>query len=132
MEAFDTLGPPETVAQSKRPELRFCKECNDLMRPKEDRERKKLVVSCRCGNQEDLDPSKWCVYRNEVHHTSQERTVILQDVRSDPTLPRTREVRCPACSHPEAVFFSSSTEEGMTLYFTCTLATCGHRWRDYV
>ena len=20
----------------------------------------------------------WCVYRNEVHHTSQERTVILQ------------------------------------------------------
>lgn len=35
----------------------------------------------------------------------------LQDVRADPTLPRTRDVRCPSCSHNEAVFFSASTEE---------------------
>lgn len=54
----------------------------------------------------------------------------VQDVRSDPTLPRTRDVRCPACNHDEAVFFSTSTEEGMTLFFNCT--SCGHRWRDYV
>ena len=44
----------------------------------EDREHQKLVVSCRCGYQEDVDPSRWCVYRNEVHHTSKERTVILR------------------------------------------------------
>jgi len=55
---------------------------------------------------------------------------FLQDVRSDPTLPRTRDVRCPACAGNEAVFFTASTEEGMTLFFNCT--TCGHRWRDYV
>ena len=36
---------------------------------------------------------------------------LEQDVRADPTLPRTRDVRCPACSHNEAVFFSASTEE---------------------
>ena len=83
-----------------------------------------------CGYQEDADPSNWCVYRNEVHHTSKERTVILQDVRADPTLPRTKDVRCPSCNHNEAVFFSASTEEGMTLFFNCT--SCGHRWRDYV
>ena len=53
-----------------------------------------------------------------------------QDVRADPTLPRTRDVRCPTCGHDEAVFFSASTEEGMTLFFNCT--GCGHRWRDYV
>ena len=53
-----------------------------------------------------------------------------QDVRSDPTLPRTKDVRCPVCTHNEAVFFSASTEEGMTLFFNCT--SCGHRWRDYV
>lgn len=35
-----------------------------------------------------------------------------QDVRSDPTLPRTKDVRCPMCSHNEAVFFTSSTEQG--------------------
>jgi DNA-directed RNA polymerase II subunit RPB9 len=51
-------------------------------------------------------------------------------VRSDPTLPRTRDVRCPECTYNEAVFFTSSTEEGMTLYFSC--CSCGHRWRDYV
>ena len=38
-----------------------------------------LVYHCQnCGYQEDADPSNWCVYRNEVHHTSKERTVILQ------------------------------------------------------
>lgn len=53
-----------------------------------------------------------------------------QDVRSDPTLPRTRDVRCPQCANNEAVFFTASTEEGMTLFLNC--CNCGHRWRDYV
>jgi DNA-directed RNA polymerase subunit M/transcription elongation factor TFIIS len=61
------------------PKLRFCPESNDLLYPKEDRERKRLVYMCRsCGHVEDADPSDWCVYRNEVHHTAREKTVILQ------------------------------------------------------
>ena len=68
--------------------------------------------------------------RNEIKHSQRERTVILQDVRSDPTLPRTKDVECPTCQHNEAVYFSASTEEGMTLFFNCT--ACGNRWRDYV
>ena len=28
--------------------------------------------------QEDADPADWCVYRNEVHHTSKEKSVVLQ------------------------------------------------------
>ena len=56
--------------------------------------------------------------------------MVLQDVRADPTLPRTKDVTCPKCAHNEAVFFSASTEEGMTLFFNCT--KCGNRWRDYV
>lgn len=158
--------------------------------------------ACSCPYQEDADPSDWCVYRNEVHHTSREKSVVLQvrsgccwsrqatvllasgggaaaerlvasaalavssrllcicweavaplellcrsthrlppcplpspppleqDVRSDPTLPRTRDVRCPICQNNEAVFFTASTEEGMTLFLNC--CNCGHRWRDYV
>lgn len=46
-----------------------------------------------------------CVYRNEVHHSVSERTQILTDVASDPTLPRTKAVRCAKCQHREAVFF---------------------------
>lgn len=47
--------------------------------PKEDKERRKLVYFCRsCGYQEDAHPSEWCVYRNEVQHTSREKSVVLQ------------------------------------------------------
>jgi DNA-directed RNA polymerase II subunit RPB9 len=46
-----------------------------------------------------------CVYRNEVHHSVGERTQVLQDVAADPTLPRTKAVRCTQCNHGEAVFF---------------------------
>ena len=61
------------------PKLRFCPESNDLLYPKEDRERKKLVYFCRsCGYQEDVEPTEWCVYRNEVHHTAKEKNVVLQ------------------------------------------------------
>lgn len=61
------------------PKLRFCPESNDLLYPKEDRERKKLVYFCRsCGYQEDVETSEWCVYRNEVHHTAKEKNVVLQ------------------------------------------------------
>lgn len=89
----------------------------------------------RCCAQEDADPLNkeyggWCVYRNEVHHSNKEKTVILKDVKADPTLPRTNDVECAMCKHKEAVFFSSSTEEGMTLYLSCT--NCGHKWRDNV
>ncbi|KAE9453266.1 hypothetical protein C3L33_14835, partial [Rhododendron williamsianum] len=46
-----------------------------------------------------------CVYRNEIHHSVAERTQVLQDVAADPTLPRTKSVRCAQCGHGEAVFF---------------------------
>jgi len=52
---------------------------SSLQYPKEDKERKVLVYFCRsCRYQEDADPSEWCVYRNEVHHTSREKSVVLQ------------------------------------------------------
>jgi DNA-directed RNA polymerase subunit M/transcription elongation factor TFIIS len=70
------------------------------------------------------------VHRTEIAHHAKERTVIVKDVRADPTLPCTRDAVCPSCGHDEAVFFSAATDEGMTLYFTCV--ECGHRWRDYV
>jgi DNA-directed RNA polymerase II subunit RPB9 len=41
-----------------------------------------------------------------VDHAAGEFTQVLyEDVASDPTLPRTKSVRCAACGHGEAVFF---------------------------
>jgi DNA-directed RNA polymerase II subunit RPB9 len=73
-----------------------------------------------------------CVYRNVVHHTAGEFTQVLQDVAADPTLPRTKDVRCAACGHGEAVFFQATArgEEGMTLFFVCCNPSCGNRWRE--
>ncbi|KAK4388393.1 DNA-directed RNA polymerases II, IV and V subunitB [Sesamum angolense] len=79
---------------------------NNILYPKEDKEQKILLYACRnCDHQEVADNN--CVYRNEIHHSVGERTQVLQDVAADPTLPRTKSVRCASCGHGEAVFFQS-------------------------
>ena len=98
--------------------LRFCPNSNDLLYPKEDRERQKLVYVCRnCDYMIDADSD--CVYRNSIAHTSDEVTAVIQDVRTDPTLPRSNDARCSKCDHREAVFFSLTTTDGMSLFFQC-------------
>ncbi|WVZ19854.1 hypothetical protein V8G54_007176 [Vigna mungo] len=89
---------------AKMSTMKFCRECNNILYPKEDRDQKILLYACRnCDHQEVAD--NFCVYRNEIHHSVGERTQVLQDVAADPTLPRTKSVRCTQCNHGEAVFF---------------------------
>ncbi|KAL0919095.1 hypothetical protein M5K25_011168 [Dendrobium thyrsiflorum] len=89
--------------------MKFCRECNNILYPKESKEQKILLYACRnCDHQEEADNN--CVYRNEIHHSIGERTQVLLDVAADPTLPRTKSVRCAVCNHPEAVFFSGYCE----------------------
>lgn len=60
------------------PRLRFCRESNDLLYPREDKERKRLVYYCKnCDYVEDADEADWCVYRNAVKDVK-EKTVITQ------------------------------------------------------
>ncbi|KAJ6429636.1 hypothetical protein OIU84_021106 [Salix udensis] len=90
--------------------MKFCRECNNILYPREDRDQKILLYACRnCDHQEIADDN--CVYRNEVHHSVAERTQVLQDVAADPTLPRTKAVTCTVCKHPEAVFFQEIFEK---------------------
>ncbi|KAB2095342.1 hypothetical protein ERO13_A01G034300v2 [Gossypium hirsutum] len=120
-----------SLFSNKMSTMKFCRECNNILYPKEDREQKILLYACRnCDHQEVAENN--CVYRNEVHHSAGERTQILQDVAADPTLPRTKAVICANCKHGEAVFFQATArgEEGMTLFFVCCNPNCGHRWRD--
>ncbi|KAF0932793.1 hypothetical protein E2562_012129 [Oryza meyeriana var. granulata] len=111
--------------------MRFCRECNNILYPKEEKDRRLLLFACRNCEHQEVSESK-CVYRNEVAHVAGERTQVLQDVASDPTLPRTKAVRCAACGHGEAVFFQATArgEEGMTLFFVCCNLSCAHRWRE--
>jgi DNA-directed RNA polymerase II subunit RPB9 len=132
--APNAAAAPAAAAATNRPAargLRFCPESNDLLYPVENKETRRLEYHCKaCGHREDAPPEDWCVHVSETRHSAAERTTVLDDVRHDPTLPRTRDVSCPVCQHKEAVFFSSASEQGMTLYFVCV--QCGHRWREYV
>ncbi len=52
------------AASKAGPRLRFCPESNDLLYPREDRERRVLVFYCKsCNYQEDADRSEWLVFR---------------------------------------------------------------------
>jgi DNA-directed RNA polymerase II subunit RPB9 len=107
--------------------LRFCPNSNDLLYPKEDRMRKKLAFVCR-NCEYSVEATDQCVYRNNIAHSLEEKTSTIQDLRIDPTLPRSRDVRCTKCENNEAVFFSLVTTEGMSLYFQCI--SCGNKWKD--
>jgi len=107
--------------------LRFCPNSNDLLYPKEDRQSKRLIYFCRNCDY-TIAASDNCVHRRNIFHSSSETTAILHDVRTDPTLPHSKDVQCSLCDAREAVFFSQTTTEGMSLYFQCV--SCGHKWKD--
>ncbi|XP_042519856.1 DNA-directed RNA polymerases II, IV and V subunit 9B-like [Macadamia integrifolia] len=110
--------------------MKFCPACNNILYPEEDKEQKILRYCCRnCDHKEVADNN--IVYRIDLRHSVGEGSQVLQ-AGADPTLPRTKSVRCAQCNHGEAVFFQAPArgEEGMTLFFVCCNPNCGHRWRD--
>ncbi|KAM0796109.1 DNA-directed RNA polymerase-like protein II subunit rpb9 [Usnea florida] len=120
--ALSAEAPP-TKAQEQIT-FRFCRECSNMLYPKEDRMTNKLMFACRtCQFSEEAISS--CVFRNNMYNTVGETAGVTQDVGSDPTLPRSNK-ECPSCREPEAVFFQSqqrSAETGMKLFYVC--CSCG-------
>ncbi len=56
--------PAFCIAGEAGRRAQFCPESNDLLYPKEDRERRVLIFQCQnCDYKEDADPADWCVYR---------------------------------------------------------------------
>mmetsp|Transcript_8711 Transcript_8711/g.12025 ORF Transcript_8711/g.12025 Transcript_8711/m.12025 type:complete len:116 (-) Transcript_8711:190-537(-) len=112
--------------------ITFCRECNNMLYPKEDKQSKTLLFQCRnCGHKENASHPR--ISRNEIlQSTDDQYTVIVHDLASDPTLPRTN-ARCQKCGFRQAVYFqslSSKAKESMTLYFVCCAPNCGHRWKE--
>ncbi|KAJ2007077.1 DNA-directed RNA polymerase II core subunit rpb9 [Coemansia thaxteri] len=112
--------------------LKFCSDCSNMLYPREDRIGRRLLLACRnCDHQEEAD--NCCVYRHEVTHIPSEQTMVIADLSSDPTLPRTEEVPCPKCDRQLAVYFQSQSrhpDTRMILYYVCCNQKCQHRWQS--
>ena len=120
-------GMADNGTRSGAVALRFCPNSNDLLYPKEDRINKKLVYFCRNCDY-TIAATENCVHRRTIFHSATEITAVIHDVRTDPTLPRSKDVQCSLCDAREAVFFSQTTTEGMSLFFQCI--NCGNKWKD--
>ncbi|TKX27369.1 putative RNA polymerases M/15 Kd subunit [Elsinoe australis] len=115
MSAYDS--PKDDVTEESKPkkiEFRFCKECANMLYPREDRTLGTLTFQCRnCQFSEEVGPV--CIYRNELSNTVGETSGVTQDVASDPTVGEPsdlgpiipdfctfcgQEILCPTCGDP--------------------------------
>ncbi len=105
--------------------MRFCKECNTMLYPMENKEYQILSFLCKnCGYSETVEENTEesnCVYRNEVK-LGQSKTSIDPSIINDPTYSRTKKIICPQCGYNEAIYFqdpNNTADTGMKLIFIC-------------
>ncbi|PNS15232.1 hypothetical protein CAC42_8233 [Sphaceloma murrayae] len=114
MSTYDSPKDDTTEDVKKKIEFRFCKECANMLYPREDRTLGTLTFQCRnCQFSEEVGPV--CIYRNELSGTIGETSGVTQDVASDPTVGDPpdlgpivpefctfcgQEILCPTCGDP--------------------------------
>ncbi|KAL1588685.1 hypothetical protein WHR41_02472 [Cladosporium halotolerans] len=112
---------------SKKISFRFCRECSNMLYPKEDPTSNLLMFACRsCQYSEPATAA--CIYRNALQEQIAETAGNVEDVAQDPTLPHTAEP-CSKCHGRDAVYFQSqqrTAETGMAIFFVC--CACQHVW----
>ncbi|KXN84422.1 DNA-directed RNA polymerase II subunit RPB9 [Leucoagaricus sp. SymC.cos] len=109
--------------------LHFCSECNNLLYPKADQQRRVMVYACRICNYDEFGENK-CVYRNDLLTVTKEQVGVTTDLGGDPTLAHSN-ITCPRCGNDDAVFYqdqSKRKETRMILFFVC--AKCDHSFAD--
>ena len=83
--APSTTSATDAPAKQEQISFRFCRECSNMLYPKEDRMTNKLMFACRtCQFSEEAQSS--CVFRNNMYNTVGETAGVTQDVGSDPTV----------------------------------------------
>ena len=78
------------------------------MYPRENRASRTLEYYCKQTNCHyvERNVTNSCVFMNELIKDSSTRLeVISSEVNKDPTLQRSRDIKCEQCGHNEAVFF---------------------------
>lgn len=112
-------------------EIKFCRQCNNMLYPKENKAEKKLYYHCKiCEYEEQADDA--CVYINSVAQDLEALAMVTADLATDPTLAHCREGEiCPACGGTDAVQFQTPVnrmKSNMRLYYVCTQENCRNKW----
>lgn len=86
--AYDMASPSgveQAKDDSKKISFRFCRECSNMLYPKEDKLNNQLMFACRmCQWAEPADAM--CIYRNALKEEIAETAGNVQDVAQDPTV----------------------------------------------
>ncbi|EKM57318.1 uncharacterized protein PHACADRAFT_160812 [Phanerochaete carnosa HHB-10118-sp] len=109
--------------------LHFCSECNNLLYPKADPDRRIMVYACRICDFDEPGENK-LVYRNDLLTVTKEQVGVTHDLPTDTTLAHAKMV-CPKCGNDDAVYFqdqSKRRETRMILFYVCT--KCNHSYLD--
>ncbi|KAJ7145136.1 hypothetical protein C8R43DRAFT_551395 [Mycena crocata] len=109
--------------------LHFCSECNNLLYPKADQQRRIMVYACRICTYDEIVENK-CVYRNDLLTVTKEQVGVTTDLGTDPTLAHSN-IPCPQCGHEDAVLYqdqSKRKETRMILFYVCV--KCNHSFTD--
>ena len=117
--------------------LHFCNECSNIMRPIQ--EDKTLAFICRhCSNKQlmtDMQAEEDYLISKKDIRTEKKQILLDPQYATDPTMARTRDVRCPSCKFNEAVYFLTTDLEDtkiVRVYICARTANgrpvCGHHW----
>ncbi|KAL5003413.1 hypothetical protein BDV10DRAFT_45255 [Aspergillus recurvatus] len=71
--------------QTEQVHFRFCRECSNLLYPKEDRVNNRLMFTCRTCHVGEPATSN-CVYQNKLTSQVGDTAGVTQDVGNDPTV----------------------------------------------
>ncbi len=113
-----------------------------MLYPKEDATTKSLKYVCRrpnCGRSVTVDTQNsmdYCVAKTDskISELFKFQNIEWKEMIDDPTLPRTKKVKCAKCGNKEAVLLTAITNPrsttGLVITLVCTNKNCAHHWRD--
>lgn len=73
-----------------------------------------------CWNHWQEIATDTCVYKRVLRKSADEPKETLKDAAADPSLPRTRSVKCYNCGYPEAAYFQVGKWALFTYVYLCS------------
>ncbi len=117
--------------------MHFCEKCDNMYYIRiADEDANKLIYYCRnCGHEDSLiTQENVCVSKTQIQHQATSYTHIINDyTKLDPTLPRTKMIKCPnpiceAAKQPDSeVIYIRYDDTNMKYIYLC--GVCNTVWK---